>query len=132
MSGDLLELVRMAVNATPGGQALDPRAVALVMMQGGITGVEAAHVRLRKFLVAHRRKDIKGLSGDELSAIWPDLNNTPGFASQLAACTAAYKRRKLLAGPVCTARSKVRASWVGRERARLPHALACCRLLPVG
>ena len=122
----------MAVNATPGGQALDPRAVALVMMQGGITGVEAAHVRLRKFLVAHRRKDIKGLSGDELSAIWPDLNNTPGFASQLAACTAAYKRRKLLAGPVCTARSKVRASWVGRERARLPHALACCRLLPVG
>lgn len=94
--------------------------------------MEAAHVRLRKLLVARRRKDIKGLSGDELSAIWPDLNNTPGFASQLAACTAAYKRRKLLAGPVCTARSKVRASWVGRERARLPHALACCRLLPVG
>ena len=44
-NGDLLALVRMAVNATPAGRALCPESVALVMSQGGIKGVEVACAR---------------------------------------------------------------------------------------
>ena len=44
-NGDLLALVRMAVNATPAGRALCPESVALVMSQGGINGVEVACAR---------------------------------------------------------------------------------------
>ena len=46
-NGDVHALVRLAINATPGAWGLGPRAVVLVMLQGGIKGVEVACARAR-------------------------------------------------------------------------------------
>ena len=62
-NGDLLALVRMAVNATPAGRALDPGSVALVMAQGGIRGVEVARERAAVAVCRARPQGSRGLGG---------------------------------------------------------------------